>query len=221
MRKNNLVTASLGAGVDGINGGGTINIDRLVYTENGTNALGFVLTPDNTANVSITRSLFAANAGRGLNLGSSASAKTPTVTVAQNTFYGNTTGIDIAAPPATYIIKDNVFAGTPAPPAAQNGINIATGVGAKVTLQNNALVTAGPNALSNQLTGEAPASNTGTVTADPQFASTSVASLAALQTAFNVNSQAYASSSSTGSGLSGWGTAPAPVAAAGDWALFQ
>lgn len=207
--------ASAGLAVDGINGGGTINISRLVYTENPANALGFIITADNTANVTISDSLFASNVGKGLNLGTSGSAKTPTVTVSKSTFFANGTGLEFGATPPAYIAKDNVFAG------AGTGVNILTGVGAKVTMQNNALVTAGANALTAQLSGEAPASNTGVVTADPQFPSTSVASLSALQTSFNTVGASYATASSTAGPLSGWGTWSSGPAAVGDWSLFQ
>lgn len=214
LRNNCRTLASAGSTVDGINAAGVVNINRLVYVANGANAIGFVIDPDETAGVTITNSLFASNTGRGLFLADSGTF-TPSVTVANNTFFANGTGLDITSPDPTYVVRDNVFAG------AGTGINLGTGVGAKVTLQNNALVTAGSNALTAQTSGEAAASNTGTVTADPQFTSTSSASLAALQTAFNVTNGAYATASSTAGPLSGWGiAAPAPAAAA-DWTLFE
>lgn len=214
LRNNYRTTASSGPNVDGINGGSTINISRLVFIANPANGSGFIITPANTSTVSVTNSLFASNVGRGLYMGATGT-KNPTVLVAQNTFFTNATGLDIVPATPTYTVRDNVFAGP------GTGINLGTGVGAKTTLQKNALVTAGAYALTAQTTGEAPASNTGTVTADPAFISVDVSSLSALQTAFNVTNSAYATAGTSAAPLSGWGAVVPPPAAVSNWSLFE
>lgn len=221
-RRNNLTTASA-AGVNGINGGGVVAIDHLVHIDhNGLNGT-LHLSAGNFASLSISKSLFANINSDGLALGST-STTGMNVTIDSSTFFANgqTSATEggiwfNTTTPAGFVVSNSIFAG----PSGHGGLVYSAGTGAKVTLNNNALVGAGPNALAQgQLGSGAPAAvETGTVTADPEFVSTSTASLSALQTAFDVNASAYATAGTSSSSLSGFG-AYVGASSVGEWALY-
>ncbi|MEO8377830.1 MAG: hypothetical protein ABI579_09190, partial [Candidatus Sumerlaeota bacterium] len=65
------------------------------------------------------------------------------------------------------------------------------------------------------------ASQTGTVTADPGFNSTTIASIADLATAFDVSASAYVGAGTAGSNISGWGDLVVPSAASESWSIYD
>ncbi|CAN5310154.1 hypothetical protein BH09SUM1_BH09SUM1_14560 [soil metagenome] len=218
LRKNTETTAGSGVDTTGINASRNVIIDHMVSISHGAtnNTVGFNVGVGTSTSVTITDSLFAGSA-TGLTLSVQTTPVASTVSVRNNTFFQNPTNISVTEPNGTYTIKDNVFAG------AGTGVALTgVGTGVKTTLNNNAFVAAGANALTLATSGEAPAANTGVVTADPQYASTSLATLAGLATAFDVVNGAYFTASSTSGPLNGWGDGPASGPTAADhWTMYN
>lgn len=200
----------------GINGAGVVTISGLVVLANtATNATsGYQLNADNFTSLSITDSLVAGNTNIGLVIPSSASTDTGNVTITNSTFFQNGTSLSIADVDPTYTLSDNIFAG------AGTALNLtSSAVAAKVTLNNNALVGAGSNAITADFAGGfTPAANNAPITSDPLFNATTFATLANVQSSFDVTEAAYFTASSTSGPLNGWGDGPASNVA--DWMMI-
>ncbi|MBX3729918.1 MAG: hypothetical protein KF858_12085 [Candidatus Sumerlaeia bacterium] len=219
-RNNNRTTASA-AGVNGINGAGVVAIDHLVHIDHTGAAGALHLNAGSFTSLSISKSLFANINDDGLALSGTAITDGP-VGIDSSTFFAcgqaasNTAGLWFGTVNPLFTISNSVFAGT----TGHGGLIYNAGAGAKTTLNNNAIVAAGPNALTQgQFGSGAPAtSETGTVTADPEFVSTTTTSLAALQTAFDVEAASYAGAGTSSSNLSGFGDYVG-ASSVGEWML--
>lgn len=193
---------------------GTALVDNAVILDA---RLGMRADWDTVNMLTITNSLFAGNSADGLWTQYAAAA--PKLWLVSNcTFFANGGGVapsvkaeNQTTANSTFIFMDSVFAGTGTYAVENRGA-------ASITLNNCALVTAGPDALLAVLgpgnTGSVLETNT--VNADPQFASTAFAPVVA--TSFDVANPAYATANSTGGPLNGWGDGPG--SAVRDWSVY-
>src|SRR5690606_21503087 len=142
--------------------------------------------------------------------------------ISGNTFFangaasGNTAGLWLETPPATYTIENNIFAGVFG--SDHGGIVYNAGTGAQTTLTNNHLALAGPYALAQGEFGAGAPAGTAAdnIFVHPQFNSVTVSSLADLATAFDIQNPALEGAGTGGSDISGWGVInipPTPTAA--------
>lgn len=212
-----------GIDVTGINAGGIVNVDHLVCINNNG---PFFVGVDSILSLSLTDSLFMGTVPTASALYlNTAGTSAATVNVGGNTFFNNglasnTQGaILFDSAVATYTIENNVVAGAGGGGVVYNG----AGTGARVTLNNNGFAGAGAHALGTvELGANGPAaSQVGTVTADPVFNSTTVASMGDLATAFDVSALAYDNAGTAGSDISGWGDLTTPSAIRESWQLYD
>ncbi len=206
LRNNATGGSPSGSGVSGINGSGATNIDHLVYVDN-PSPLHIVVSTSNPQDVVVANSLFAntpdedaltfTGTGEG------------TVEVRESTFFNNGDPADNFASVwigntelASGQITENVFGG-----AGTGAIIVSADAGTNLTVDHNGLPTSGPDALEETIFGAGAGEVTsfGNLNNDPEFTSTDVSSLTALQTAFDVMGSVYEFASPDVTAISGWG----------------
>ncbi len=200
MRKNNVGIIFFTAG--------DLDVDHMVAVENAN--VGIRVDADTVVDFDITDSLFANNGFQGIYL--PFTSTTPkTWSISNTTFYNNgyanlntnaTTVADL-----TVNVTDCIFAGPVSPGIWNEGAAV-------INVDNSALVTEGPDAL--PVATQGPVNVTDQINSDPAFVSKAVDPLVA--TSFDVTATAYATASSTGGPLNGWGEGPASNVQ--DWNLY-
>lgn len=197
--------------------GTTWNIDHLVSVENG--IFGVRADADTITNFSMTNSLIANNGAEGF-WSNYDPGTAKSWSISNSTFYNNgRNGTDIsnikiealATNLLTLTVSDSIVAG----PGSTGFENLGAAV---IVADNSGIVTAGTNALLavTRSTSTGTVTITDAVNADPAFSSVAVDPVGA--TSFDVTSSSYATASTTGGALNGWGDGP--TSSVSEWSIY-
>jgi len=191
---------------------GDVTLDHVVATDN--NDCGMRIDADSNKSLTMTNSFFAHNKFQGITIPYAPDAP-KTFSISDTTFYNNDAGnndiysLELGADGTadlTVNVTDCIFAGSDSEAIQNKGA-------ANVTAKNCAFVTAGPDALPGTVSN---VTEIASVNADPQFVNTNTNPLS--PTSFDVQNTAYATASSTGGRLNGWGDGPG--SAVRDWSVY-
>jgi len=198
--------------------GPIFSVDHAIFNNNTVGINVFTGASLDLATFSVTNSVFSNNL-TGFIVGDDGTGTTP-INISDNTFHANGVGLLINAPvtPRVVSITDCIFSG------AGTGINANDTV--TVTLNNSALVGAGPDALTTAIVGGALLTQTpAAITADPAYALSAYTFGVSRDTPDNylqVTALAYLGAGSSSIDLTGGGTSniTAPLGAA-NWSLYN